>query len=519
MNMKKHLLMVLVMTALSGCSSISFSSSEESTSLSAVARPTTYSLDYRTLRQAQGYQSATPTSGTVPILVIPVTFSDYPCSALPGGCPGVRADIETAFFGEASDTGWESVRSFYLQSSYGQLTFEGEVSDWYEAEWSAMSLLNRSDRSIASEVMRPAVTWYREQYRDDLTRFDTDGDGFIDAIYFIYSVPAHDHDDQFLDEERVFWAYTSFDNAGQSDVNRPGVFHYGWSSYDFMYKDGYYDRDEAGRLLRDENDEPVFHPWTDDDGKMLIDAHTFIHEFGHFFGLVDYYSYDADSGDWGSCGALDMMDYNVGDHGAFSKALLGWIHPQVISGPATFSLAPSVEAPDGAIVPLHYDGRLVDEYLLIEYYRPVALNLKDSTLPFAGYYPRQFSQAGIKIYHVDARPGRFVQIGGRWVFQNYVDRIGTRTTTAYYGLANSNSAGRSGVPYHKLIHLLESNGRNSLKHGYVATDQALFQAGQAFDESNYPDFRFHDGNLFPYAISIDGLTDEAATITVAPRSA
>ncbi|MFA5235254.1 MAG: hypothetical protein WC399_00155 [Bacilli bacterium] len=517
--MKKNLFYVMAMVVISGCASVSEPVSSETTSLPDVMTPTAYRLDYQTLRRAQGYASATPATGNVPILVIPVTFSDYPCRVLTGGCAGVRSDIEAAFFGEPAETGWHSVSSFYGLSSYGQLEFEGEVSEWYEAEVPAMSLLLRNEHSVAAEIMRPAVTWYREHHLDDMTRFDGDGDGYIDALYFVYSVPAHDHDEVFLDEERVFWAYTSFDNAGVADVNRPGVYHYGWSSYDFMYKDGYYDRDEQGRLLRDENDELVFHPWTDEYGKLLIDAHTYIHEIGHFLGLVDYYSYDADRGDWGPCGALDMMDYNVGDHGAFSKALLGWLQPKVINGEATFSLAPSVAEPEAAIVPIHYDERLLDEYLLIEYYRPDSLNQKDAAQPFAGYYPRQFSQAGIKLYHIDARPGRFVQRAGQWRFQDYVDRVENRTASVYYGLANSNSAGRSGVPYHKLIQLLEPNGRNSLKHGYVATNGSLFEAGEAFDEGNYPNFSFNDGDLFPYTITIDAVDGHEATITVALREA
>jgi hypothetical protein len=93
------------------------------------------------------------------------------------------------------------------------------------------------------------------------------------------------------------------------------------------------------------------------------------------------------------------------------------------------------------------------------------------------------------------------------------------TASVYYGLANSNSAGRSGVPYHKLIQLLEPNGRNSLKHGYVATNGSLFEAGEAFDEGNYPNFSFNDGDLFPYTITIDAVDGHEATITVALREA
>ena len=50
---------------------------------------------------------------------------------------------------------------------------------------------------------------------------------------------------------------------------------------------------------------------------------------------MDYYNYDA--GDESSttpylapAGCLDMMDFNIGDHMAYSKFLLGWIEPTVI---------------------------------------------------------------------------------------------------------------------------------------------------------------------------------------------
>jgi M6 family metalloprotease-like protein len=58
-------------------------------------------------------------------------------------------------------------------------------------------------------------------------------------------------------------------------------------------------------------------------------------------GLPDYYDYDDTTGPKGGVGGWDMMDYNGGDHNAFSKYLLGWIDPLVIrSGTQKIILPP-----------------------------------------------------------------------------------------------------------------------------------------------------------------------------------
>ena len=55
-----------------------------------------------------------------------------------------------------------------------------------------------------------------------------------------------------------------------------------------------------------------------------------IHETGHALGLPDLYDYDTNP-PRGGVGHLDMMDSNWGDHNCFSKWLLDWITPIVIS--------------------------------------------------------------------------------------------------------------------------------------------------------------------------------------------
>jgi hypothetical protein len=212
-----------------------------------------------------------------------------------------------------------------------------------------------------------------------------------------------------------------------------------------------------------------------------------------------------------------MMDYNVGDHNGFSKAVFGWLTPKVVTKPTDVSLRPLYQQPDVAIIPINYDDTLLDEYLLIEYYQPQGLNQKDSIQQFAGYYPRTFSIDGIKIYHIDARLGRFIRGLGSFQFSDYVRNIGVRTNDVYYGIANSNTASRSAVASNKLLRLLEPDGSTRLRHGYVATNRSLFTEGMAFDETNYPNYTFNNGTIFNYSITIDTIDTEVATISISWR--
>jgi len=76
------------------------------------------------------------------------------------------------------------------------------------------------------------------------------------------------------------------------------------------------------------------------DGKRLGDfswqweednPSTIIHETGHALGLADYYDYDDSVGPRGGMGGLDIMDGVWGDHNAYSKWILGWLHPEVVA--------------------------------------------------------------------------------------------------------------------------------------------------------------------------------------------
>lgn len=119
-------------------------------------------------------------------------------------------------------------------------------------------------------------------------------------------------------ESQLAWAFTTANGRSQENLKyKVGTFS--WGSYFFMTEGNYQS------LLTG----------------FLPDAHTYIHETGHILGLEDYYSYaNSKENPEYPVGGLDMMDYNIGDHMAFSKYLLNWISPKEIIGEGEIKIKP-----------------------------------------------------------------------------------------------------------------------------------------------------------------------------------
>ncbi len=482
-----------------------------------------YSVKLKELQIAEGTRCL-DSYGTQKLLVIPVEFPDFPAYTLMNKTANdtvevqeqARADakafIESAFFGEAEETGWESLKSFYYKSSYGQLVFEGLVTDWFMVDKSIPDLLEYWKDVSYSEggnngynstwyFLRTAIKWYKEVSASkgwpDITEFDQDKDGIIDGVWLVNSagIKAYSSDD--------FWAFTYWDlnnpevtaNNNQYDVNNPVAVPYCSASYQFMIHGGY-------------------------GGKA--DARTMIHETGHLMGLEDYYTYD--QGSWAPCGGGDMMDNNVGDHSAFSKTLYGWTKPYVVEGDAEITIQPFQENGDCIIVKNGWNGQAYDEYLMIEYYTPTGLNEKDANELYKEGYPQLPTRKGLKIYHIDARLGLFdTAIYNREGSKSaslikYIDEIYTEekynekyVTTM---LAHSNTRSRSAKASNSLIHLLEATGRNSFRDsGKKISNSTIFAQGSFFGHnSRFVDFTFNDGSMLDYVIEVKSVTDEGATI-------
>jgi M6 family metalloprotease-like protein/uncharacterized repeat protein (TIGR02543 family) len=437
--------------------------------------------------------------GNQKLLVVPVMFTDYVLSS--SAQTSMVDRIDKIFFGDEEDTAWESVSSYFNQSSYGKLSLTGTVTPFYAA--------GRSSSSFASEtrtsgtfyqyfdptwnLVDEVVTWYKNYTGTNLSEFDQNQDGYIDALYMVYNNPNASNAVYTTQGENVFWAYrySNYANFFSANVSSPVGMAYAWSSIDFSYE-GYGNE---------------------------IDGHTYIHEFGHLIGLDDYYTYDGSS-DWGALGGLDMQDFNILDHNAYSKYFFEWIDPIVVDGTeqqTVITLRPFESSGDFILIKDDWNGSPYDEYLLVEFYTPTGLNYIDSIEgPYQGVYPRGFTIPGIKILHVDSRLGRYSTSTGS--FLGYTDVLPS-TSTEYAYIAASNTASRSQTSTFKMIHLLEAGGVNTFKTGSRASNASLFTQGMTFTPSTFASFfpvlgKFNSGENINYSITITSLSSTSATITI-----
>ncbi len=459
-----------------------------------------------------------PSVGSPRILVIPVKLSDFSKYAT----ADIRTDIYKTFFGKPEETGWQSVSSFYYKSSFGKLNIQGAVTDWYDCGYNSKQLANLSSSTEGYDptwtILENAVNWYKTAYSDKGVSFDTNHDGFFDAVWLVYGAPNASNNKTM--DSNTYWAYTYFDTSvvnGKTygDIEKyktsPVGYHYAWASYDFMYE-GY--------------------------GTKSRDAHTYIHETGHLLGLDDYYvSADCDeySKNYGPTGWVDMMDANVIDHNSFSKFALGWVNPYVPTSSCTIELKPASTSGEFVILPTSggWNGMAFDEYMLLEYYTPEGLNESDSDEVYSNGI-QGMTNRGIRIYHIDARLANLNSAGDD--LNAYVDSFDDDETvyvvnsnTAAYNYVNSK--GTVGDLSHRLIQLIDCTSKKNYDtecdkagQALVCSNTSLFTAGTTFSYSLYaksfPAYYnnyksvMNDGTSLPWSVTVTSTSAEKAVLQI-----
>ncbi len=304
------------------------------------------------------YQPGLASQGSQAIFVLLIEFPLFPGSTDP-------AVFDHKLFGngEQRDYPYESLRNFYVRSSYQTLDLTGTVLGWYRAVfprffYSGPFHTPRSVRGI-KRLIKEALRAFDPTV--DFSRFDNDGDGVIDYFCVIWTGPTTGWGSPWwgwCDAQRFFFGRDSFTIDGK----RLGVFSW-----------------QPEKNVREE--ESTFTPL------------TIIHETGHALGLPDYYDYDPRHGPGGGIGGLDMMDGGHYDHNAFSKWMLGWLAPQIlIAGAETIALQPSAADADAvALMPAPQPFAPLNEFFMVQY-RAAGIG-NDRCLP----------GSGLLIWHIDAR--------------------------------------------------------------------------------------------------------------------
>ena len=424
-----------------------------------------------------------PSTGNVNLLVIPLLIPGYDKIDLNNDEQDdkeqVLKDIKKTFFGSGSDKslGYESVSSFYKKSSYGKLNLKGTVTDWfdvtlgdYDFTLSTATDIEGNDRT--QQIIEAAVDWASRQ-GINLKDYDNDKDGYIDGVWCIYSCPNYQNGGPRPQNDLGnYWAYTQWGNQGiEGDPNSEPIYNlYGWASYDFMYE-GY--------------------------GFDSLDAHTYIHETGHFLGLSDYYS---DSLTYNPVGKVDMMDGNMIDHNSYSKMLLGWTKPYIVTGSTTLDLYSMENENCLIVIPSDdYDGGKqfdpFSEYILLELYSNDGLNEKDSKIQLPSR-PLAMNSKGVRIYHIDNR--KFVLSGE--TIEEYQEQPINSDNRLVLPITNSLNANQYNyyfgldVDYNLFdeIRLIEANGTDSFRQGGKQTERSLFKKDDVFTLAKYKDFFFNN---------------------------
>ena len=474
-------------------------------------------LNIDTLGLGYGYHYL-PKSGTDKILVVPFQTTDYRFTT------SELTLLKNAFFGEVSDTGWQSVASYYNTSSYGALTITGTVTDPVTLNATASELeetasKQSSNNTTYTSTILPQVLSALDD-SIDFSDYDTDGDGYIDAVWLVYAPPYNGNSD-------LYWAYTTWATSNTTFDGKKACL-YSWASKDFLTAGKY----KKTSLLGD---------------TYLADAHTFIHETGHMLGLDDYYSYDAGKDKTSSTyydsplGGVDMMDFNIGDHDAFSKYLLGWKTPTLITeeyleaNNNTLTLSSFTETGQSYLLPVYssddkvsYNNTPFDEYLLIEYYTPTGLNEKDSESVYTANLGT-YTKPGILVTHINATIGKMVAKGNNVVWDGYAyDKLPSysaawgKSYLYWYLYSNTksycfeDSLDDSNLSFYRgrLISLLPATGHriDGNKTGY-SKNTSLYIQGKTFDSSLYPNFVFDDGSKPKYGFRVATTSSRSCQLT------
>jgi len=417
-----------------------------------------------------------PSTGEVPLLVMPISFS----STIENENEKLTM-IKKAFFGSERNNQYVSVSQYYYQSSCSRLFLNGKVApSFYKSTYSLEEISsyrgNAKTKAALTSIYKDALDWYKQTYKEDYDYFYSIYKEKI-PMYLIYDAPYSGMDGGSSDRHSMMWAFT---------INDPAPIC--WSSYYMGYPSG---------------------------GKM--DAHTYIHEVGHLFGLPDYYdSISSTPNKISPLGRMDMMDCSLGDHNAFSKMLLNWARPFYPERECEITIHQGSGNNECILLSSSWNKTPFDQYLLLEFYTPSYLNYADSnrndnkTLCL-------FTKPGVKAYLVDSRLAIYNGVSKLGYLNESVSSKGKRI---YFYNDNSSSS--------FLIQLLDkSSSSTELMPFYCASIEnkivnennnqvnlrdALFYEGEGMDSS------FAGISQFGYGFKVKELTSSYAKISVFPLS-
>lgn len=336
-----------------------------------------------------------PTTGNINILVIPVEFNDV--KAIDRGFS--INSINNAFNGS------KSVSSYYKESSYGKLNITFDVMDkWYSPKYDSNYYINGEGSTInyhdnvlknGEQIVINEILMQLDSEGFDLKKYDSDKNGYIDAVICIDTLNANKYVS--TTSSKMYWAFCYYNYYLNKKTNKlysydnVSMLSYLWMSYDFLK--------ETSNGKYDGNEDNIY---------------TYIHEFGHVLGCIDYYDTTYDK-DFCKClDGYDVMDSMMGDHNPYSKMNYGWISDAkllVANKPISLTLKSFTNTGDVLIIANNFIENLgiYQEYYIMVYYTNTNVNKK-----YGGY----FNSNGVLVYKINASLMYYEQYNKYDVFFN-----------------------------------------------------------------------------------------------------
>ena len=307
-----------------------------------------------------------PVTGTRNALVLPINFKNK-----------LHKSTSKHFQKLLFTKGAKSMRDYYLDASWNQLDIKGDVAEWTSAKRDMEDYVDKLPEKNpknggiyfpkAQKLVEEAVM-NAHKNGIDFSKYDNNGDGFIDMLFIIYAGVGFDTS-----------LNINYINPHADNLKNPITFNSGKKKYTIK--------------------KYAIIPELSSNNLKPCDLGCFCHEMAHILGIPELYNPDFTAdlpnfspvmGNWCLMGSGSFADNGrtPTQMGAWCKTKLGWVDPILIKGKPEKYIIPVVTDPAKKIYKIEVHETAGKEYFLIE-------NREQSG--FDQYIPA----SGLLIWHVD----------------------------------------------------------------------------------------------------------------------